>query len=72
MQTLLVSVGLIAVAGLAFGGPGIAIAAILSFLGASIRHDNDLGTCFPIALLVVIAVLVPAMFLVLLAVWPRG
>ena len=50
-----------------FGGPGLGIAALLAFLFAAVRHDNDLGTCFPLALLFVIVLVVLGVLMMMLS-----
>ncbi len=63
------TIGAVAIllAGVAFGGPGVAVSAPLAFLCAAIRHDNDLGTCFPLALLFLIIIAVLLLLLMMLS-----
>jgi hypothetical protein len=62
--TVVIAAGLAMLGWVGFGEPGIAIALVLSLLIVSIRHDNNLGTCFPLA---VMFVLVLAVLLLLIA-----
>lgn len=49
----------LATVGWAFAGAaGLAASLLLCLLIAAWRHDNDLGTCFPLALLFVLLIVV--------------
>ena len=49
---------LILASGLAFGAAGYAGASAVAFLGLAWRHDTQLGTCFPLAVLFLMAIAV--------------
>ena len=54
------------VAGRLFGPVGLLVAAVLVLLAIAWRHDNDLGTCLPLAVLFVIACAILGMLMVML------
>ena len=54
--------------GMAFGGPGIALAVVLAILWRIWRFDNESGTDLVLAVLLLIALAVPALLLLLMAV----
>jgi hypothetical protein len=61
--------GLLAlILGLSAGGPGVAVAILASFVWLAWRFDNQSGTFLVLAILLLLAVAVPAMLLVLMAV----
>jgi hypothetical protein len=61
--------GLLAISlGVAFGTPGVIAAIPATFVWLAWRFDNATGTFLVLAVLVLIAVAVPAMLLVLMAV----
>jgi hypothetical protein len=68
----LISLGLLAALtaalGVALGGRGIALAIVLAIVGLAWRFDNQSGTYLVLAVLFLIAMAVPAMLLVLMAV----
>jgi uncharacterized protein YacL len=71
-QTLAIAATLIAFGTILFGFAGAASCLLLAFLVAAWRHDNDLGTCFPLALLFVIVVLIMVALLAMLGwLWAR-
>ena len=51
-----------------FGPIGLLIAAAISFIGIAVRHDNDLGTCLPFALLFLLIVGILALLMVLMGI----
>jgi hypothetical protein len=53
---LVVAGAAIAVAGMAAGTIGNAAGAVLSLLVVAWRHDNAVGTCWPLAVLVLITI----------------
>lgn len=53
---------------LAFAGPGLAVATLASIVWLAWRLDNAAGSFFVLAVLLLIALAVPAMLLVLMAV----
>jgi hypothetical protein len=69
--TAAVSVALIAAGWLVHGSLGLFAALMIALLLVAWRHDNDLGTCFPLAMLFVLVVavltLVTAMVILILA-----
>jgi hypothetical protein len=67
VQTVGISGGAIAASYLAFGGVGAGIALVLAVLFAVIRHDNALGTCFPLTVLLVIVGVVLVLLIFLLS-----
>jgi len=58
----------IAVSELAISRAGWVIGALLAFLIATWRHDNDAGAFFPLAVMFVMILLILALFLVLMAI----
>lgn len=65
VRTAAICIIAVALGGLLFGAAGGAVGAAASLLFAAVRHDNDLGTCFPLALLflIVLAVLTILMWM---------
>ena len=68
LQSLVVIAAATAVLGFAFGGMGVAVAAMLSLLWLAWRFDNQTGSCLMLTILLLIVIAVPAMLLVLMAV----
>ena len=67
IATVAISAAAIGLGWALFGGPGLGIATVLALLFAAIRHDNDLGTCFPLALLFTIVLIVLGLLVVMLS-----
>ena len=76
MQRWAVSIGTAIVvsfiAGRLFGPVGLVVAAVLSLLVIAGRHDNDLGTCLPLAVLFVIACGILVMLMVMMGAMRGG
>ena len=66
--TVLIGAVAIALGALTLGAPGGAIAFVAALLFAAVRHDNDLGTCFPLVLLLLIMVAVLTLLIVMLSI----
>jgi hypothetical protein len=64
--TAAIAAGLAFIGWLALGGLDAAASLLAGFLLAAWRHDNDLGTCFPLALLVVITILIMVVLMTML------
>jgi hypothetical protein len=70
--TLTICIALAAVGWVAFGGAGAATSLLVGFPVAAWRHDNEVGACFPLAVLLVIVILIMIAFMALLGwLWAR-
>ena len=59
--TIAIVLALVAAGWALRGSLGVFAALLLGLLVAALRHDNDLGTCFPLALLFVLLVVILAL-----------
>ena len=70
--TLTVAILVVALAGLGFGPRGYAIGAVSAFLWAVARFDNQLGTCLPMAAILVLVVGILMLLIALMAIAHGG
>ena len=70
--TLTVAIVIVALAGLGFGPRGYAIGAVVAFLWAVARFDNQRGTCLPLAAIFVLVVGVLMLLMALMAIVHGG
>lgn len=68
LTSIAVAAGGTAIAGLVFGPIGGVAAAVAAILWAAWRHDNDLGTCLPLAVLVLLVIGMLALLMFLTAI----
>jgi hypothetical protein len=64
--TLAIALALAFCGWLAFGRAGIAASLLVSFPVAAWRHDNQVGACFPLALILVIVILILVVLIAML------
>ena len=57
--------------GLLFGALGVIAALLVAMLVIAVRHDNDLGYCLPLAILVLLILGVLTLLLVLMSIAHR-
>ena len=72
LATLTVAIVMVAVAGLGFGPLGYAIGAVVAFLWAVARFDNQRGTCLPLAAIFVLVVGILMLLMALMAIVHAG
>ena len=70
--TLTVAILVVALAGLGFGPRGYAIGAVSAFLWVVARFDNHLGTCLPMAAILVLVVGILMLLIALMAIAHGG
>ncbi|MCW4462223.1 hypothetical protein OK349_10945 [Sphingomonas sp. BT-65] len=68
LTSIVIALVATAIAGSLFGPVGGLIAAVVAILWIAWRHDNDLGTCLPLVVLVLLAVGMLALLMFLVAI----